>query len=56
MAAWSHEEFGHTRSEKTRSAYSETITRDQNQFIGKLTALLEVSGMIGKLVAAESEE
>jgi site-specific recombinase XerD len=26
IGAWIHEKFGHTRSEKTRTAYSETIT------------------------------
>jgi len=26
IGAWIHEKFGHTKSEKTRTAYSETIT------------------------------
>src|SRR6266705_1704634 len=26
IAAWIHEKFGHTKSEKTRTAYNETIT------------------------------
>ena len=25
IAAWTHEKFGHTKSEKTKTAYSETI-------------------------------
>jgi len=39
----------------TTGLYLETITRNQNQFIGKLTALLGVSGMLAKLFAAGSE-
>lgn len=26
IGAWIHEKFGHTKSEKTRTAYNETIT------------------------------
>lgn len=26
IGAWIHEKFGHTKSEKTRTAYTETIT------------------------------
>src|SRR6266487_3362627 len=40
----------------TTGLYLDTITRNQNQFIGKLTALLGVSGMMAKLLAAGSEE
>jgi hypothetical protein len=40
----------------TTGLYLETITRGQNQFIGKLTALLGVSGMMAKLFAVGSEE
>ncbi len=39
----------------TTGLYLETITRNQNQFIGKLTALLGVSGMMAKLLTAGSE-
>jgi integrase/recombinase XerD len=39
----------------TTGLYLETITRNQNQFLGKLTALLGVSGMMAKLLAAGSE-
>ncbi|MGH2496562.1 MAG: tyrosine-type recombinase/integrase [Ktedonobacteraceae bacterium] len=38
-------------SAATTGLYLETITRNQNQFIGKLTALLGVSGMMAKLFA-----
>jgi hypothetical protein len=44
------------REKASRTAYSETITRNQNQFIDKLTALLGVSGMMAKLFAAGSGE
>jgi len=40
----------------TTGLYLETITRNQNQFIGKLTTLLGVSGMMAKLFAPRSEE
>jgi hypothetical protein len=40
----------------TTGLYLETITRGQNQFIGKFTALLGVSGMMAKLFAVGSEE
>ena len=40
----------------TTGLYLETITRNQSQFIGKLTALLGVSGMMAKLLAPGSEE
>ncbi len=40
----------------TTGLYLETIARNQNQFIGKLTALLGVSGMMAKLLAPRSEE
>ncbi len=39
----------------TTGLYLETITRNQNQFIGKLTALLGVSSMMEKLLASGSE-
>ncbi len=40
----------------TTGLYLETITRNQNQFIGKLTAALGLSGMMAKLFASGSEE
>jgi site-specific recombinase XerD len=40
----------------TSGLYLETITRNQNQFIGKLTVLLGLSGTMAKLFAAGSEE
>ncbi len=39
----------------TTGLYLETITRNQNHFIGKLTALLGVSSMMEKLLASGSE-
>ncbi len=39
----------------TTGLYLDTITRGQNQFMGKLTALLGVSGMMAKLLAPGSE-
>jgi len=50
IGAWIHETFGHTNA-ATTGLYLETITRNQNQFIGKLTTALGLSGMMAKLFA-----
>ena len=38
IAAWIHEKFGHTKSEKTKSAYSETILAFRQVLQDEVTA------------------